>query len=95
MALRDCRAFDAWSVYGGATDTQWEIVRDWIGALAVRSYQAPSIPIPDLSAQPTYEVREATVPYSGGIYVLYRCFYMGDQSVDLANVGGFWATHWL
>ncbi len=64
-------------------------VRDWISRLATASYQAPSIPVPELSEQPTYDVREAIVPHSGGVYVLYRCFYGESDVVDLIAVGSY------
>jgi len=91
VALRDIRAFDAWSAHGGSTDDEWRVVRDWTSGLATASYQAPSIPVPELSEQPTYEVREAIIPRSGGVYILYRCFYGESDVVDLIAVGSFFA----
>lgn len=94
MSLRDVRAFDAWSIYGSYADQEWLAVRDWIAVLAERSYQAPSIPVPELSEQPTYEVREAEIPYSGGVYIMYRCFYGQPDVVDLISVNEFFSDHW-
>ncbi len=91
MALRDTRAFDAWSANSASSDDEWRAVRDWIIGLATASYQAPSIPVPELSEQPTYEVREAIVPRSGGVFILYRCFYGESDLVDLIAVGSFLA----
>jgi hypothetical protein len=91
VALRDIRAFDAWSAHADSIDGEWRAVRHWISGLATASYQAPSIPVPELSEQPTYEVREAIVPGSGGVYVLYRSFYGEADLVDLIAVGSFFA----
>jgi len=94
VPLRDVQTFDAWSQYATSTDEEWAAVRDWIAGLATKSNQAPSIPVPELSEQPTYEVREATIPYSGGVYTVYRCFYGQEDTVDLIVVGGFFADDW-
>lgn len=60
-----------------------------MSGLADRTYQVPSQPVPELSQQPLFEVRGAVVPYSEGVYVLYRCFYDDDEPVDLLDVNGF------
>jgi len=57
-------------------------VRAWIDGLGETPWQAPSIPFPELSDQPHYEVRTAVVPGSGGIEVFYRHDYLRDL-VDL------------
>lgn len=51
-------------------------------------------PVSELSDQPAYEVREALIPDSGGVYVMYRCFYGQTDVVDLIVVGDFFADHW-
>lgn len=89
MALRDVRAFDAWSVYAKSADHEWKSVRDWIVVLAERSYQHPSIPVLSMSKQPKFEVREVVVPGSGGVYIMYRHIYDKDDPVDLMSVDGF------
>jgi hypothetical protein len=55
-----------------------EVVRSWINNLGTAPWQAPSIPFPELSDQPHYEVRSAAVPDSGGIEVFYRHDYIRD-----------------
>ena len=89
MALRDLRAFDAWSAYGQSTDAEWNAVRDWVFGLGMKPYQSPSVPVEDLSAQPRFEVREAVVPNSGGVHIMYRYFYGGVEPVDLMGIDGF------
>lgn len=63
----------------------WSAVRWWIADLALTPWQAPSVPFPELSNQPEYEVRRAVVPQTG-IEVINRHYYATDL-IDLIWVG--------
>lgn len=62
----------------------WSAVRWWIADLALTPWQAPSVPFPELSNQPEYEVRSAVVPQTG-IEVIYRHHYATDLSISYAS----------
>jgi hypothetical protein len=82
VPLRDTAAFDEWveRVRPSAelTDRVWE----WIRGLDATPWQAPSIPFPELSDQPEYEVRSAEV---AGVDVFYRHEY-ATGNVDLIGI---------
>ena len=61
-------------------------VEDWVAGLASASWQAPSVPFPELSSQPDYEVRSAVVPGSGGVEVFYRTTYVSGGSFDVVDL---------
>lgn len=83
MPLRDVSAFVEWAE--GADPTTYRVVRQWLATVGVEPWQAPSIPLAELSSQPEYEVRTATVPGSGGVVVLYQHFYATNE-VDVLSV---------
>jgi hypothetical protein len=58
-------------------------VRSWVQALAYAPWQAPSVPVPELSRQPFYETREALLPF--GVYVVYQQDYQ-TGTIDLVMV---------
>jgi hypothetical protein len=60
-------------------------VHDWLVELGATPWLAPSIPIPELSGQPEWEVREAVVPGPGGVAVTYVHFYVAGVT-DLLQV---------
>ena len=61
------------------------LVEDWIAEVADRPQAAPSTPIDEMSNQPTYEVRWATVPGTD-VEVFYQHSYEAGI-VDLFWVG--------
>jgi hypothetical protein len=62
------------------------LVSAWIRALDSAPWQAPSVPFPELSDPPRYEVRTAEIPDSGGVEVFYRREFAGE-AIDLIWIG--------
>ncbi len=86
MPLGDISAFHEWVEREGPSRVIWSIGRTWIAELTDRSYQAPSIPVPEFSRQPESEIRYAELPETGGVVVLYIHHY-ATEIVDLIYVG--------
>lgn len=68
----------------------WRPVRDWVGRLGDAPWQAPSVPFPEVSDQPNYEIRMALLSDLDGVEgqwveVFYKQIYEG-QIVDLIFV---------
>ncbi len=90
--MRDITALEAWARLDDPGYSIWRTVSEWVGGLAVAPWQAPSIPFPELSDLPRYEIRSAEVPESGGVEVFCRHEYDGE-AVDLIWVGSpEWVT---
>jgi len=85
-ALGDLTAFESWVGEHDPHPAVVNVVGRWIAGLGVAPWQAPSIPFNELSEQPLDEVRQAVVPDSGGVLVVYRQMYAEDL-VDLIYVG--------
>ncbi|MHB1772461.1 MAG: hypothetical protein ACYCST_12075 [Acidimicrobiales bacterium] len=60
-----------------------DFVRSWIEGLADRPWRPPSVPVPEFSQQPFYEMREAKLPFN--VYVSYTQDYQTGL-VDLVIV---------
>ena len=75
MALGDCSALHEWRQRDNPPPDVWQAVRDWVGWLGDFPWQAPSVPVPELSKPPEYEVREAVLPEAGDVEVTYRHEY--------------------
>ena len=60
------------------------IVRTWIAELGDQPWQFPSVPIPELSNPPAYEIRTAIVPDTT-VLVVYRREFQGEI-IDLHEV---------
>jgi hypothetical protein len=86
VPLRDVSALDEWGHREDPPYSMWRIVTLWIEGLGSAPWQAPSVPFPELSAPPVYEVRLAEVPGSGGVEVFYRREF-ASEVVDLIWVG--------
>ena len=86
MPLRDTSALEAWARREDPPYSTWRLVSEWIAALDSAPWQAPSVPFPELSDPPDYEVRTAEIPDSGGVEVFYRREFERD-TVDLIWVG--------
>ena len=82
MPLRDTAAFDEWVERANPSKELSEPVWEWIQGLEGTPWQAPSVPFPELSDQPDYEVRSAEV---GGVDVFYRHEY-ATGNVDLIGI---------
>jgi hypothetical protein len=86
VALGDTAAFESWIADSDPHPAVVNVVGRWIARLGAAPWQAPSIPLNELSEQPIDEVRQAVVPDSGGVLVIYRQTY-ADGAVDLLYVG--------
>ena len=82
MPLRDTAAFDEWVARSHPSLELTDLVRDWVQGLDAAPWQAPSIPFPELSDQPDYEVRSAEV---AGVDVFYRHEY-ATGNIDLIGI---------
>jgi hypothetical protein len=65
VALRDIAAFHAWTERESPSATAQRAARAFIAELGDRPWRAPSVPIAELSEQPEYEVRTATITVAG------------------------------
>jgi hypothetical protein len=64
------------------------VARHFLAEIGDESWRYPSVPIPELSDQPVYEVRRATLPVDGEdrpVRIWYRHFYATDE-VDILAV---------
>jgi hypothetical protein len=85
VPLRDVSAFHEWVKSGPGLEV-WSAMRTWIAEIGDAPFSAPSVPVPEMSDQPVYEVRYAEPPDAQGVGVLYRQTYAtGD--VDLLDIG--------
>ena len=65
MALRDIDAFYAWIERESPSTAAQSAARGFVAELGDRPWLAPSVPIAELSEQPEYEVRTATLIVEG------------------------------
>lgn len=65
MALRDISAFHIWIERESRSKKSLSAARGLIAELGDRPWRAPSVPIAELSEQPEYEVRTATMSVEG------------------------------
>lgn len=86
MPLGDIAALDEWAERENPRYLTWRAVRGWIAGLADAPWQAPSVPFPELSDPPSFEIRIAEVPGTEGVEVFYKHRF-DDGLVDLVWVG--------
>jgi hypothetical protein len=86
VPLRDTAALEEWGERENPPYLTWRIVSEWITGLAAAPWQAPSVPFPELSDPPRYEVRTAEVPDTDGVEVFYRRTFTGEV-IDLVWIG--------
>lgn len=65
MALRDIGAFHTWIERETPSKAAKSVARGFIAELGDQPWRAPSVPIAELSDQPQYEVRTATLTVEG------------------------------
>ncbi|MDZ4825526.1 MAG: hypothetical protein SGJ13_03570 [Actinomycetota bacterium] len=86
MPLRNTEALDEWARRENPPYTTWRIVSEWIQSLDATPRQAPSVPFPELSDLPHFEVRYAEPHGTDGVAAFYRREFLGEV-VDLIWVG--------
>lgn len=86
MPLRNVEAFHEWVRNSEPSPAVRNGVRRWIAELGDRSWQEPSVPMPEVSNPPVYEVRWAVLTMAGSVSVVYRHWY-GSDDIDLILVG--------
>ena len=87
MPLRDVGEYHAWIEREAPSTAARQVARTFIAELGDRPWRAPSVPIAELSNQPEYEVRTASLLVEGerDVSVWYLHHYAtGD--VDLIAV---------
>lgn len=72
--VRRTEALDIWASYGEPTPEAWSTTCYWVAGLFDTPWQYPSVPVPALSSQPNYEVREANLDC--GVWVVYQHSYI-------------------
>ncbi len=65
MPLRDISELQAWIVREAPSAVAQRVARTYIAGLGDQPWRAPSVPIDELSNQPEYEVRTATLEVEG------------------------------
>ena len=88
MTLRDIQQYHRWVQRETPSVSAQQVARHFLAEVGVESWRHPSIPLPDLSAQPDSEVRQAELAVTGEqgpITIWYRHFYAND-AVDVIAI---------
>jgi hypothetical protein len=87
VALRDVSEFHNWIDRELPSEAARSVARTFIAEIGDQPWRAPSVPIAELSNQPNYEVRTASLPVDGenSVHVWYLHAYATDD-VDLIAV---------
>ena len=83
MSLGDVGAFYDWLERENSPAPLMEVVKTWIESFGHAAWQAPSVPVPEMSAPGEYQIREAIV---SGIDVIYQEDSLTGRT-DLIHVG--------
>jgi hypothetical protein len=86
VPLRDTAALDEWAERENPSYSTWKSVGQWVQSLIATPWQAPSVPFPELSDPPNFEVRDAELHSDDQVAVFYRRQFK-DEIVDLIWVG--------
>lgn len=87
MSLRDISEYARWTERERPSSAARSVARSFIAELGDRPWRAPSVPVPEMSNQPEYEIRTASLPVDGerNVSIWYLHHYVtGD--VDLIAV---------
>ena len=89
MPLRNVEGYHAWVTRERPTVEAQRVVRHFLAEIGDEAWRAPSVPIAELSQQPEYEVRAATLMVDDEltVQVWYRHIY-ADDAVDVLAVTG-------
>ncbi len=83
MPLGDLGAFTEWAHRENPPYLLAMAIRGWIERLGDSPWQAPSVPIPEMSVEGEYQIRTAVLQ---GIEIFYQETF-SDGVVDLIHVG--------
>jgi len=86
VPLPDKSALREWGQRENPPYVTWQIVDLWINKLNSAPWQAPTIPFPEMSDLPHYEIRAAEIPGTDGVEIVYRPEFEGEL-IDLIWVG--------
>jgi hypothetical protein len=88
VPLRDTRALEEWAEREKPPYSTWQRITAWVSELDTAPWRAPSVPFPELSDLPHYEVRYAEIPATDGVTVFYRRVFDGEfvDIIDVAQV---------
>ena len=82
MPLRDLSEVRRWVEREHPTIQAQRVARHFLAEIGDESWRYPSVPIPELSDQPVYEVRRATLKVDGEdrpVRIWYRHVYATDD----------------
>jgi hypothetical protein len=87
VPLREIGAFAEWIEREAPSRRARSVARTFIAELGDEPWRAPSVPVPELSSQPEYEVRSALLVVEGeaDVQVWYLYAY-ASGNVDLIAV---------
>lgn len=88
MPLRDLSEVRRWVERERPSDTAQRVARHFPAEVGDESWRYPSVPLAALSAQPEYEVRQASLAVEGEerpVVIWYRHLYATDE-VDVLAV---------
>lgn len=86
MALRDVGPFFDWVTRESPSPAALALASEFVAGIGERPWLAPSVPIPELSDQPHYEVRSAhLVQGDASVRVWFRHTY-ATRDVDIMDV---------
>ena len=86
MALGNVEAFSDWVGRDNPSYLEAKRVESWVNELRDRPWTAPSVPMPEMSNQPEYEVRQAVVPGTDRVEVIYRHTYSTEAAAGLVEL---------
>lgn len=88
MPLRDIEEYRRWIERESPSAAAQQAVRHFLAEIGDEAWRAPSVPIAELSNQPEYEVRQATLDvgrHEPPVRVWYRHVYAND-AVDIIAI---------
>jgi hypothetical protein len=88
VPLRDIEEYHRWIERESPTAAAQRVARHFLAEIGDEAWRSPSVPIAELSSQPEYEVRQATLEIEGEklpVRVWYRHIYATD-AVDVIAI---------
>ncbi len=87
MPLRDVSGFHRWVERQSPNNSAQSVARSFLAEVGDRPWQAPSVPVEEMSNRPTYEMRTAILALEDGreIQAWWRHHYATGE-VDIVGV---------